>query len=76
MSSKIIQIIPASPNMWDKWEPDGGEEMDCSPIVCLALMEDEDGGTCVTPMAIGEDGGIYDVFDATNFGGLLLPKQP
>lgn len=76
MDSKIIQIIPAPPNILAKWGPDEGGEMEYSPIVCLSLMEDEDGGTCVTPMAIGEDGGIYDVFDATYFGGLLLPKQP
>lgn len=42
--------------------------------MCLALMEDEDGGTWVTPMEIGEDGEITDVMVFSNFGGVVLPK--
>lgn len=75
MPSKIIQIIPAPPNMWARWKPtENVEKEEYSPIVCLALMEDEDGGTWVTPMSIGEDGEIDDVMDFSNFGGLVLPK--
>lgn len=75
MPSKIIQIIPAPPNMWAMWKPtENGEQEDYSPIVCLALMEDEDGGTWVTPMSIGEDGEIHGVMDFSNFGGVALPK--
>lgn len=77
MNSKIIQIIPAPPNMFARWKPtENVEKEEYSPIICLALMEDEDGGTWVTPMSIGEDGEIDNVADFMNFGGLLLPKQP
>lgn len=75
MPSKIIQIIPAPPNMWVRWKPtEIVEKEDYSPIVCLALMEDEDGFTWAIPMSIGEDGAIYDVMDFSNFGGLVFPK--
>lgn len=75
MQSKIIQIIPSLPNMWARWKPtEKGEVGEYSPIVCLALMQDEDGGTWVTPMSIGEDGEIDDVMDFSNFGGVVLPK--
>lgn len=75
MPSKIIQIIPAPPNMWARWKPtEKGEKEEYSPIACLALMEDKDGGTWVTPMSICEDGEIGDVADFSNFGGLVLPK--
>lgn len=75
MPDKIIQIIPAPPNMWAVWKPtENIEKEEYSPIVCLALMEDEDGGTWVTPMSICEDGGIDDVMDFMNFGGVVLPK--
>lgn len=75
MYSKIIQIIPATPNMWVRWQPtENGEKEEYSPIACLALMEDEDGGTWVSPMSIGEDGEIDNVTDFSNFGGVVLPE--
>lgn len=75
MNSKIIQIIPATPNMWARWQPiENGEKEEYSPIACLALMEDEDGMTRVTPMSIGEDGEIDDVMKFRNFGGVVLPE--
>lgn len=75
MQSKIIQIIPAPPNMWARWKPtEKGEQEEYSPIVCLALMEDKDGCTYVSPMSIAEDGEINDVMDFCNFGGVVLPK--
>lgn len=50
MDDRILQIIPAPPNMWVKWEPEADEcEVDFAPVVCLALKEFE-GGTYVTPM--------------------------
>lgn len=77
MPSKIIQIIPAPPNMWARWKPtENVEKEDYSPIVCLALMEGEDGGTWVTPMSIGEDGGINDVMEFSNFGGVEFFNDP
>lgn len=75
MPSKIIQIIPAPPNMWARWEPtEEGEQEEHSPIVCLALMEDEDGFRWVAPMDICEGGEICDVSDIYNFCGVVLPK--
>lgn len=75
MPSKIIQIIPARPNMWATWDPTSkGENEEYSPIVCLALMEDDDGGTWVTPMSISEDGEIDNIMEFSNFGGIVLPK--
>lgn len=77
MSSKIIQIIPATPNMWAIWMPTKyGEETEYSPIVCLALMEDEDGGTYVTPMAATLDGEIDNPMDVANFGGIVFSEDP
>lgn len=75
MPGKIIQIIPAPSNMWARWKPtENGEKEEYSPIACLALMEDEDGYTFVTPMSIFKDGEINDVMDFSNFGGVVLPK--
>lgn len=77
MPNKIIQIIPVSSNMWAKWEPTSkGENEEYSPIVCLALMEDDDGGTWVTPMSISEDGEIDDIIEFSNFGGIVFSKDP
>lgn len=74
MHSKIIQIIPAPPNMWARWEPDDGEELEYSPVVCLALMQEKDGGTYVTPMVAFLDGDILNPLDFSNFGGIEFRK--
>lgn len=77
MPSKIIQIVPAPPGMWARWNPtENVKKEEYSPIVCLALIEDEGVNTYVTPMSISEDGEIQDVFEFSNFGGILLPNQP
>lgn len=74
MPSKIIQIIPAPPNMWARWEPDDGGELEYSHVVCLALMQEEDGGTYVTPMVAFLDGDILNPLDFSNFGGIEFRK--
>lgn len=75
MSSKIIQIIPAPPNMLAKWEPTiEGENEEYSPIVCFALLEAEDGFTWVTPMSIDSEGNVDDVTEFSNFGGIMVPE--
>lgn len=57
MADKIIQIIPAPPDMWAIWEPtEKGEKTEYSPVVCLALHQGEEGGTWVTPMVMFGDG--------------------
>lgn len=76
MNDKIIQIIPAPSNMWAKWEPVDGKEEEPSPIVCLALMENECGFTYVTPMTCFESAEIENVTDFDNFGGIVFSKGP
>lgn len=77
MQSKIIQIIPAPPNMWARWEPDDGEEVEFSPIICLALMESGNGSTYVSPMVcFADDGLIEEATDFRNFGGIVFSKDP
>lgn len=73
MNSKILQIIPAPPNMWARWEPEEGEEAEYSPVVCLALVE-EDGATCVAPMVAFGDGTIERPTDFSNFGEFEFRK--
>lgn len=77
MADRIIQIIPAPPDMWARWSPgECCENNSFSRIVCLALKEHED-GTDVVPMVIIEDDGeIMDVFDFSNFGGIVFAKDP
>ena len=73
MNSKILQIIPAPPNMWARWEPEEGEEAEYSPVVCLALVE-EDGATCVAPMVAFGNGTIESPMDFSNFGEFEFRK--
>lgn len=77
MAEKIIQIIPAPPNMWAKWEPfEVGGEVEFGRIVCLALVEDNDGQR-VSPMVLLEDeASIQEVFDFSNFGGIVFSTDP
>lgn len=50
MDEKIIQISPAPANMAVAWR-DSNEQRNAK-VVCLALVEDKDGGRAVKPMAI------------------------
>jgi hypothetical protein len=50
MDEKIIQISPAPVGMIATWVSEG--EQKNTKIVCLALVEDKDGGRSVRPMAI------------------------
>lgn len=50
MDEKIIQISPAPAGMVVAWLS-GGEQKN-TKVVCLALVEDKDGGRAVKPMAI------------------------
>lgn len=72
MPDRIIQIIPAPPNMWVKWNPAGKDcDVDFGRIVCLALMENGK----IVPMTVFEDDGI--IADATgfsNFGGIVFSE--
>lgn len=51
MEEKIIQISPAPVGMIATWVSEG-EQKNTTQIVCLALVEDKDGGRSVRPMAI------------------------
>lgn len=50
MDEKIIQISPAPVGMIAAWVSEGKQKN--TQIVCLALVEDKDGGRSVRPMAI------------------------
>ena len=72
--NRIIQIIPAPPNMFARWNlTENGEEDELSPIICLALKECE-GGTFVVPMVAFENGEIEEVWEFSNYDGLCFPK--
>lgn len=51
MNKKIKQIIPAPEGLYANYEGDK-EDIVKLPIVCLALVEDEDGSTRVEAMDI------------------------
>lgn len=69
---RIIQIIPAPPNMFVKWkQTDNVEENEISHVVCLALKEVED-ITLVSPMVAFESGEIEDAFEFSNYDGIVF----
>lgn len=69
---KIIQIIPAPPNMFVKWkQTEDCEENELSPVVCLALKDCE-GVTLVSPMVAFESGEIEDAFEFSNYDGIVF----
>ena len=77
MGERIIQIIPAPPNLWARWESMvEGEEAKYSQVVCLALVDDGE-GTFVSPMVAFEDcGEIEDVRYISNFDRIVFSENP
>lgn len=78
-TDRIIQIIPALPNMWARWKPTGEKDepdtVEFGPVACLALIENSYGQS-VVPMSIDSDGEIDNVWEFTNFGGIVFAKDP
>ncbi|MBU3107159.1 hypothetical protein [Clostridium gasigenes] len=64
---KIIQIVPNNKELYSKYKDDGGGFT--TPIVCFALVEDNDGNREVVPMDITDDGLINIVSD--NLEGIV-----
>lgn len=72
METKIVQIIPAPDDMYVEWKREcDDDKRELSPIACLALIE-VDGGRIVAPMAALGDGMIENVFEFSNFCGIVF----
>lgn len=64
MERKILQIVPAPADMWVKC----GDSNDTfyTRVVCLALVEDEDGFRDVQLMDVTSGDGLIDLLEGSN----------
>ena len=67
---KIVQIIPAPNNLYARYKETDGEQF-LDKVVCLALIEDEDGYRYVAPMIVMDES-ITDVGGISNFQDIVF----
>lgn len=73
MNNKIIQILNTNKNMAAQYDSGDGTTFE-SPIICLALVELEDGERYVELMSITDGDGDIDFsgMDESNFLGVKI----
>lgn len=73
---KIIQIIPAPPDMWAWYKDLTAGYMFPNRVVCMALVENSMGCRTVRPMAIGQTDLYADIVEDVGFVGLsFMPME-
>lgn len=50
---KIVQIVPAPPDMWAWYKDETADYIFPNRVVCMALVEDPHGRRSIRPMALG-----------------------
>lgn len=74
MECKIIQIIPAPPELFAAFHQGNGMRA-CSKALCLALIEDTYGHRWVDTIDLSDDGIALPSEQASNFEGLYIRRD-